>query len=299
MLRRRARMSVGRQAGPSSLASDGLLDSAQKLSNRRNLFLRRLRVVALGAAVVCPCLLPAAQVPVRHKEGLVHGFLTLRNLQGELIADGDLIQNARGDRVTSRLVFRFKDGSLHDDTVVFSQRGAFRLISERLIQKGPAFARAMDMAINAHAGSITVRYAEDGKEKTLTEHLVVPPDAVNGMMLTFLKNIRPETTETKLPMLVAAPKPRWVTLRISPQGQETFSTGEARRKATHYVVKVEIGGLSGAIASLFGKEPPDTHVWILEGEAPAFVKSEGPLAPGGPIWRIELASPAWPGSSSR
>lgn len=47
----------------------------------------------------------SAQVPVRHQEGLVHGFLALRTLQGETIADGDLIQNVRGDRVTSRLVF--------------------------------------------------------------------------------------------------------------------------------------------------------------------------------------------------
>ena len=39
-----------------------------------------------------------------------------------------------------------------------------------------------------------------------------------------------------------------------------------------------------------GKQPPDTHVWVLGGEAPAFVKSEGPLYAGGPIWRIQLAS---------
>jgi hypothetical protein len=38
----------------------------------------------------------------------------------------------------------------------------------------------------------------------------------------------------------------------------------------------------------------NTHVWILGGEAPAFVKLEGPLYFGGPIWRIELASPVWP-----
>lgn len=39
---------------------------------------------------------------------------------------------------------------------------------------------------------------------------------------------------------------------------------------------------------------PPTRVWILEGEAPAFVKSEGPLYLGGPIWRIELTNPVWP-----
>jgi hypothetical protein len=59
------------------------------------------------------------------------------------------------------------------------------------------------------------------------------------------------------------------------------------------MVKVEIGGLAGVIAPIVGKEPADIHVWILGGEAPAFVKSEGPLCSEGPVWRIELASPVW------
>jgi hypothetical protein len=68
--------------------------------------------------------------------------------------------------------------------------------------------------------------------------------------------------------------------------------------AIHYVIKVEIGGIAGLIAPLLGKQPPDIHVWILGGEAPAFVKMEGPLFYGGAIWRIELASPVWPHSDS-
>jgi hypothetical protein len=85
-----------------------------------------------------------------------------------------------------------------------------------------------------------------------------------------------------------------VKLTIAPQGEDPFSIGGSRRRATHYVVKVEIGGVAGLMAPLMGKQPPDTHVWILGGEAPAIVKSEGPLYVGGPIWRIELASPVWP-----
>jgi hypothetical protein len=44
---------------------------------------------------------------------------------------------------------------------------------------------------------------------------------------------------------------------------------------------------------LVGKQPPDTYVWILEGEAPAFATFEGPMFLVRPIWRIELASPVW------
>ena len=96
-------------------------------------------------------------------------------------------------------------------------------------------------------------------------------------------------------MLVAAtPKPRLVKLAITPQGEESFSIGGSNQRATHYVVKVEIGGVTGLLAPLLGKQPPDARVWILGGEAPAFLKSEGPLYLGGPVWQIELTSPVWP-----
>jgi hypothetical protein len=257
-----------------------------------------LRILLFCGAVLSPCLLRADEISVRHREGLVHGFLALRTLQGETIAAGDLIQNARDDRVTSRLVFHFKDGSLHDDTTVFSQRGTFRLISEHLIQKGPAFEHPMEVTVDAASGQIAVRYTEDGKEKTSTEHLAFAPDIANGLTLTLLKNVRPDTPEIKFPFVVATPKPRLCKLAVTARGEEAFATGIARQKAVHFIVKVEIGGLTGAFASLLGKEPPDIHVWIAEGEAPAFVKFEGPLAPGGPIWRIELVSPVWPRASA-
>jgi hypothetical protein len=60
------------------------------------------------------------------------------------------------------------------------------------------------------------------------------------------------------------------------------------------VLKIDIGGLKGLLAPLAGKQPPDSHVWILDGEAPAFVKSEQQLFMDGPLWRIELVSPVWP-----
>ena len=88
-------------------------------------------------------------------------------------------------------------------------------------------------------------------------------------------------------------------LAITVAGGESFSTGGVARKATHYVLKVEIGGIAGLLAPLLGKQPPDSHVWILGGEAPAFVKSEQPLYVGGPIWRIELVSPVWPRSEPK
>jgi hypothetical protein len=255
----------------------------------------RLAVLLASAALLQPVLLPATPVNVQHLEGLVHGFLVLRTLEGDTLADGDLIQVAHGDQVTRRLVFHFKDGSIDDETAVFSQRRSFRLLRDHLVQKGPAFPHPLEVSIESSTGQVTVHYTDDdGKEKVATEHLDMPPDVANGLVLTLLKNIRSDTPQTKVSMVVATPKPRLVKLAITPQGEEPFLIGGSSRKATHYVVKVEIGGVAGLVAPLLGKQPPDTQVWILGGEAPAFVKSEGPLYVGGPIWRIELASPVWP-----
>lgn len=231
---------------------------------------------------------------VRYREGIVHGFLVLRTLDGTALADGDLLQTARGNIVTSRLVFRFKDGSLHDETAVFSQAGRFRLVRDHLVQKGPSFPRAVDMSLDAATGNVVVRYADGGEKKTESKQFDLPPDVANGLVLTLLKNVAAGAPPKGLTFVAATPKPEVVKLDVSVAGRERFSTGGMARTAIHYVVKVDIGGIKGLIAPLVGKEPPDSHVWILGGDVPAFVKSEQSLYVGGPVWRIELVSPAWP-----
>jgi hypothetical protein len=242
--------------------------------------------------------LRAETVSVRQQEGLVHGFLILRTLAGRTLAHGDLIQIAEPNRVSLHLLFHFKDGSTHDESTKFSQNGGFRVLSYHLVQKGPSFPHPLDLTVDCSTGQVTVNFNDrDGKEKTDSEHLDLPPDIANGIVPTLLKNILPGSPSTTLSFVAAAPKPRIVKLVITPQGYDSFSFASSARKATHFVVKVEIGGIAGLVAPLVGKQPADTHVWILGGEAPAFVKSEGPLFAGGPIWRIELASPVWPKSS--
>jgi hypothetical protein len=264
-----------------------------------NVNLLRHSLFARVALLTSSMLLAAAHsigdpVSVRHTEGLVRGFLTLRDMGGTLLADGDLFQVARGVRVTSRLVFHFKDGSLHDETAIFSQRQTFRLLSDHLVQKGKSFPQPLDMSIDAVKGQVTVRYTDDhGEEKVAAEHLNLPVDLANGLILTLLKKGGSDAPPKTVGFVAATPKPRLVKLAISTAGEDSFSTGTTARKAMHYVLKVEVGGVAGVVAPLIGKQPPDSHVWILGGEAPAFVKSEQPLFNGGPVWRIELTSPVW------
>ncbi len=258
---------------------------------------QHLRCWSFTAALFCALQpdAPAEPIPVRHLEGTLHGFLALRTEEGRVLAVGDLFQVVRGDRVTSRLLFRFKDGSVDDETAVFSQRGNFQLITDRHIQKGPSFPHPMDLSIDVRSGQLTVRSTgKDGKEEVKSEHLDLPPDLYNGMILSLVKNIPPETPETKVSMLVATPKPRLVKLAISPRGEEPFSLVGSSRKAMRFEVKIELGGVAGAVAPLIGKQPPNIQIWIIGGQAPAFVREEGPLYQGGPILSIQLTSPVWP-----
>ena len=254
---------------------------------------RLFAVLLTCAALLQSNPLPAETVTVRHTEGLMHGFLALRTLDGKILADGEMTQVAQGDRVTDHLLFRFKDGSIYEDTTIFSQRGSFRLLNDHLVLKGPTFKHPTETSIDTSTGQVTVRYTgDDGKEKVLTQRLELPPDVANGLMFTLVKQIQPGVLRTTVSIVATTPKPRPVKLAILPRGEEPFSSGTIKHKAMHYVVKVEIGGVAGMLAHLLGKQPPDTNVWVLGGEAPAFVKSEGPLYEGGPIWRVELASPA-------
>jgi len=244
------------------------------------------------AALRQPEALRAEPVAVRYTEGLTHGFLALQTLGNKTIADGQLTQVAQGDRVKQHLIFRFHDGSIYEETTIFSQRGHFRLLSDHVVQRGPSFELPIETSINASTGQVTIRYTEDGETKVLNERIELPPDIANGLIFTLMKNIEPKAPRTTVSMLAATPKPRLVRLAIVPQGIEPFSIGNFQHEAMRYVVKVEteIGGITGFLARLFRKEPPDTHIWVLGGEAPAFVKSEGPLYVGGPVWRIQLAS---------
>ena len=194
----------------------------------------------------------------------MHGFLALRTLDGKRLADGEMTQVAEGDRVTSRLIFRFKDGSVYDDTTIFSQRGAFRLLSDHLVQRGPSFKQAMETSLEASSGQVTVRYKDqDGKEKVLKEQHDLPPDVANGLLFTLVKHIQPNVPQTTVSMVATTPKPRVVKLEILPEGEKAIASGNTKHKTVRYVVKVKIGGVAGLVAPLLGKQPPDTHVWVL------------------------------------
>jgi len=242
-----------------------------------------------------PYPLAADPVPARFVEGMVHGFLVLRTVDGALIASGDLLQVGRGGALESRMVFHFKDGSVSDETAVFTEEHVFTMQTYHLVQRGPAFPEDTEVSLERASGKYRVKTKghKDGREKVLEGTLDLPLDVYNGMVLTVAKNLRKGASET-IHIVAFTPKRRLIQLELSPAGEQKVLIGEIAKTATHYVFKPRPGIWLRLFATLLGRELPDYHVWIITGELPAFVRFEGPLYMTGPVWRIELASPRWP-----
>ena len=243
-----------------------------------------LAALALTSMLSAPAAALAEPVAVRFTEGVGRGFPVLRDVKGEKIAQGDLVQIARGDRVENRLTFRFRDGSVYDETVIFSQRDVFTLLSYRLVQRGPSFPESIDASVDRHTGRYTVHYKsdEDSPEEVVKGKFEMPHDVYNGLLGTLMKNL-PTGGSATVQIIAFTPKPRLVKMLLMPASEDTVMMSETAVPSTRFLVKPQLG----LFASLLVADIPDIKIWVAGGEAPAFLRFEGPLYFMGPIWRID------------
>lgn len=252
--------------------------------------------IALRSMCVClllPTMLAALADPVaaHYRQGCGHSFLTLRGEDGELLAVGESVDSVHGSKVTSRLTFRFRDGSIDDDTTVFDQSRQVRMVSDRHIQRGPSFPHPIDIRIDVPTAMVTSRNLDDGKETA--EHLDLPADIGNGIVLNVIENLGRDNPQATISYVAAGSKPRIVKLVISSVGKDNFSIAGTHHKARKYEIKVELGGLTAVVAPFLGKEPKPGYVWVTGDGIPAVLKTQAQFYEGGPVWTVQEASPVW------
>ncbi len=257
-------------------------------------------VWALAAVPALLCLLGQAAwadpIAVRFPQGMSHGFLLVHSLSGEPIGQGEVTQIVnQAHLVESHLRIDFKDGSLHDETVVFSQQRVFTLIRYHLTQQGPLFSEQLDASIDRQTGTYQVRW-QDGRRtdgETVSGEFELPNDVYNGMLVTVLVNL-PSAASERVQIVSFTPRPQLTKLELRFQGEQTAHVGDQHRTAHKYVFKPDIGKLRLFFGRLLGKLPDDFHYacWILADEVPSLVRFEGPLQLKGPVLHIELVSPA-------
>ena len=250
------------------------------------------RLVALVVLIALSSCLPveAAPVEVRFIEGVTRGFLILRSTTGQLVAHGELLQTAHPDRVDSRMTFRFRDGSLYDEQVVFTQKHVFALLSYRLVTKGPSFPEPMDVSLDRKQGTYQVKSLEKGREETSSGNIDLPPDVYNGMVAMLLKNLSRGRSEI-VHYIAFTPTPRLIEVDLVPVGEQKLQVGEEVAQGTRFAIKPKLGVIMDAVAALLGKTPAAYECVIWTKDLPAFVRCDGPLRLKGPVYRIELTNP--------
>lgn len=255
---------------------------------------------AANIAIVLACVVLIAtsampdQVAVHFPQGSTNGLLLVRSVNGKAIGNGDLTETVHGDRVTCKFSLHFDDGSQYEETTEFSEKGKFRVLTYHMTQKGPSFRQAIEMTMNAETGDVSVQTTDDnGKQNSWSRQMKIPADVANGIVPFLASNLTPSDPKASVTMVAATPKPRLVQLTIAPEGTESFPLDGTKIEATRYAVKVDLGGLIGPVAKVTGRQPPDTILWVLRSKVPTFLMAQETFV-GGPVCRIQLASPSMP-----
>ena len=231
-------------------------------------------------------------VEVRFQEGVMQGYIALSTPGGERIADGEISQVATGpDRVAGRMVLRFHDGSQYDETVMFSQTQAFKLLRYSVEHKGPSFPQPLKFSLDGETGAYSLTLG--GPSQTSLPRvgtLALPSDVYNGMTVTLLKNI-PPSRETSFHVVGVSDDPTLYSVVAQAVDVDEVKTGRTKAETVHYSLRPTLGWLTKTLAWLFSETIPEYHVWLTKSDIPAFVQFEGPLYVGGPTWRIVQTSP--------
>lgn len=258
----------------------------------------RASFLAVLAATLTVLLVPAwaaaKAVTVSFAEGAAHGYLVVQDASGESIGHGEVLQTVRRSLVESRLVFRFKDGSLFDEKTTFSQRRVFTLQKYRLIQRGPSFPEELDIRMDRKSGRYRVRSraGPDQSAVVTAGRLDMPSDAYNGLIGTLLRNL-PSGKSATVRIVAFTPEPKLIALDLRPEAKEPVQVGDLLKTATRWVLEPRIHGVVHFFGKVLGQLPDQFRYrfWIIHDGIPVFARFEGPLHLMGPVWRIEVLSP--------
>ena len=247
--------------------------------------------ITLGACLAIAAPSHGDPVAVKTPEGPAYVVLWLGTPEGKRLADGEMVQKIVDGNVHSRLAFHFKDGSLYDETVAFSQDRVFRLLSYSLVEKGPSFRADQQMSFDRKSGRyrVIIKDRESGEEEKHDGEVEIPDDVYNGMSGLLIRNAG-EKVNARL--LALTPEPRLLESSVKLEGEDAFIVGGEERRAKRYLLDLEVEGVTGLLAKAIGKAPPDVRYWIAE-PVPALLEFEGAMYLKGPVWRIEPTRAKW------
>jgi len=249
-------------------------------------------LLLLGASTDLP------PVPARHSQGALHGFPSMSDTAGQVIADGELTQERVGPRLLVHIRWAFADGRRVEERDEFH-------VDRATVQTRFAWSEAKDgteqrrFEVDFRAGKASaMTLDEKGQVKREEEDLELPPGRAftgYGTALAVAELSLESGADSRIVFVAFTPKPRTVTLQVTRGAEEQIAVAGRPIATDRYTLHPEIP----FPVNLFAKAP-DAHLWFTHTGPPALVRAEQNLiAKDDPIVVIDVTPRGRAGTGKR
>jgi hypothetical protein len=217
----------------------------------------------------------APPIPVRFTIGALHGFPSMSDPKGTVIADGELKQEVAGDQLVVRTHWAFADGLQSEERDEF--RIGQTLAQERFLlveTKGGVEQRRFEVDFSTGKATSSIRDAKGHVDRQ--EAKVDLPHGRSfagfGAALATMQLGLHQGEKAEFTFVAFSPKPRAITLQVRHEGEQAVDVaGRAiacDRYALHPEIPFPIKLFAGA---------KDAHLWLTHEAPPGLVRAEQSL----------------------
>ncbi|GAC1341567.1 MAG: hypothetical protein NVSMB23_13290 [Myxococcales bacterium] len=232
-----------------------------------------LRLASVASALALTAL-PALAVEMCYPQADLHGFPSMSDEGGKVIADGELTQTRKGDRLMVHAVWRFKDGRIAEEDDVLRTRPELSQESFRWVERrGKQELRRAE--VDFQSGKATFSHREDGKPKSWEAKLDLPKgQAFTGYSTALAASqlrdaLGQQDARRSLTFVAFTPKPRTVELEIARAAGAHIRAAGRELPADLYTLHPKIPFPLSVVA-----HAPDSHLWFTHSSPPALLRAE-------------------------
>ena len=214
------------------------------------------------------------QQPVKphHVFGTLHGFPSMSDTSGQVIADGELTQERAGDRLRVRIRWDFADGREVEERDEFQvdkilAQSRFSWVETRKETE----LRRFEIDFSAGTASAVTRN-EKGEVEREESKMKLPAGrsfAGYGTALAVSELSLGSGEEGRITFVAFTPKPRDVTLKVTRDQTERLSVAGRSIPTDRYTLHAEIPFPANIFVSA-----KDGHLWLTHAPPAALVRAE-------------------------
>lgn len=210
------------------------------------------------------------------EEGDVAGTTTILAPDDHEIGVVEYRQVRRGDRLSSRRVARFADGSSDEDEAEAIVAERLEAISGRSVVRDADGEAIVDVTIDVRGGRISGTVGRDAARREVSIQVAFPPATYWGpLVFIALKNFAANAEDGRLVFRTVAPTPtpRVFDMVLTDAGPASLAQAGVTLDARRFTLAPT---LNWAIDPIIRLVVPEAAFFLLPGDPPALARFTGP-----------------------